>query len=110
MTNAAYIETVDQMKAVAAGTRGWISLTQAAKKCGLPKGHLKIVAEALGLKVQDSHGRHGMTAARPTPVNPCALCGEAHADHRPASGNEAAFCTSRESRPGDRYVRDLSRV
>ena len=68
MSNAAYIEAVNGMKAVAAGTRGWISLTQAARKSGLPKGHLKIVAEALGLEIEISHGRHGMTARRPQEV------------------------------------------
>jgi hypothetical protein len=35
----------------------------------------------------------------------CAMCGEAHANHRPASGNSAAFCMSPRSRPGDTFVR-----
>jgi len=35
----------------------------------------------------------------------CGLCGESHEDHRTASDNSAAFCMSRDSRPGDRFVR-----
>jgi phage-related protein len=35
----------------------------------------------------------------------CGMCGEAYADHRPASGNTAPFCMSRESRPGDTFIR-----
>jgi hypothetical protein len=58
-----YKIVVDQLKEVVAGTRGWMSLTQASKECGVPKLHLKIVAEALGLEVKN-HGRHGMSASR----------------------------------------------
>lgn len=41
------------------------------------------------------------------PVNPCAFCGEAFSDHRAASDNSAPFCNTRDSRPGDRFVRDV---
>jgi hypothetical protein len=61
---AAYDKTVNELKEVAAGTRGWVSLTWAARECGLPKGQLKIVAEALGLEVTKSHGWYGMVASR----------------------------------------------
>jgi hypothetical protein len=64
MNKAAYIEAVNELKEVAAGTRGWVSLTQLSKECGVSKGQLKVVAEAIGLKVNASHGRHGMTASR----------------------------------------------
>jgi len=63
MTNVAYVRTVNELKEVASGKRGWGSLTKAARDCGLPKEQLKIVAEALGLNAQN-HGNHGLTARR----------------------------------------------
>lgn len=63
-SKAAYIETVNKLKEVAVGRRGWVSLTAESKSCGLPKLHLKIVAEALGLDVVAGHGRLGMCASR----------------------------------------------
>jgi len=64
MKNEAYDKAVNQMKEVAAGRRGWVSLTRASRECGVPKGQLRVVALALGLSVEDSHGNHGMTARR----------------------------------------------
>lgn len=59
-----YEKAVDELRDVAAGRRGWSSITAAARKSGVPKNHLRLVAEALGLEVEESHGRHGMTAHR----------------------------------------------
>ncbi len=35
----------------------------------------------------------------------CGFCGESYDEHRPASGNTAPFCMSRDSRPGDTFIR-----
>jgi hypothetical protein len=60
------------------------------------------------VSVAEFHAHHLAAynaAATPRVPAVCALCGEAHTDHRPASGNSAAFCMSRHSRPGDTFVR-----
>jgi hypothetical protein len=63
MKNEAYDKAVNELKEVAAGTRGWVSLTKASRQCGERKEMLAVVAKALGLVVTN-HGAHGMCARR----------------------------------------------
>ena len=60
---ANYDQAVDAMKEIAAGKRGWISLTEHSRKCGVPKSQLAVVAKAIGLSVTN-HGNFGMTARK----------------------------------------------
>lgn len=68
--NAAYDKAVNELKEVAAGRRGWVSLTDASRKSGERKEMLAVVAKALGLEVKASHGHNGMTAHRAAQVAP----------------------------------------
>ena len=64
MNNEAYNKVIDELKEVAAGNRGWVSLTMASRACGERKEMLAVMAKALGLAVDNSHGSYGMCARR----------------------------------------------
>ena len=57
----AYETFIDQLREVAAGKRGWVSITVATRETGFDKEELCRAAVALGLNVTRSHGRHGTT-------------------------------------------------
>lgn len=63
LNQAKYDEAVNEMKQVASGDRGWVSLTAHAKTSGVSKQQLSIVAKALHLDVEN-HGKYGMTATK----------------------------------------------
>lgn len=64
MNKTAYNEAVDELKEVAAGRRGWVSITAKAKSADVPKRQMEIIAECLRLTVKRAHGRHGTVAVR----------------------------------------------
>jgi hypothetical protein len=60
---AAYKVFCEALKEVAAGTRGWISLTDHAKLTGVKRQHLVVMAQSLNLHI-DIHGKYGYCATR----------------------------------------------
>ena len=62
--NQQYDATVNKLKQVVRGERGWCAIGHAvAGQCGTNVASLRIVAQSLGLNVR-KHGRHGIVASK----------------------------------------------